>query len=197
MSYKTEYLAQQLRAARERAGISQRELSARSGLTQSHISQIERGSMEPGLSSLVDLVRALDLEVILAPKKLVPAIRSIIQSASSSSPSIPAAHQRKQVERFERLVIKQRQLYGASAELDTIAESLRLLRHLPLSDDEFQMLQGEASRLNAYQASAQSRPVLREIAQTVRKLRNTAVHRDQDHDEPRAVYALDDEDDNA
>jgi len=197
MAYKTEHITQQLRAAREGADISQRELSERSGLTQSHISQIERGGMEPGLSSLVDLARALDLEVVLAPKKLMPAIRNIIQSAQSSSPPSIATHQSKQVERFERLITKQKQIYGASAGLDTIADSLRLLRHLPLTDDEFVSLQAEAARLNEYQSSPQSRQLLREIARTVRQLRNMAVHRDRDHDAPRAAYALDEEDEDA
>ncbi|MDP9734865.1 UNVERIFIED_ORG: transcriptional regulator with XRE-family HTH domain [Rhizobium sp. SORGH_AS260] len=59
MAYKTEHITQRLRAAREAQKMSQRELSARSGLTQSHISQIERGTMEPGLGSLVDVARAL------------------------------------------------------------------------------------------------------------------------------------------
>ncbi|MNT44731.1 helix-turn-helix protein [compost metagenome] len=81
--------------------MSQRELSARSGLTQSHISQIERGAMEPGLSSLVDVARALDLEVVLAPKKLMPAIGNILGSASVTS-NTPTSQQRKLVGRLER-----------------------------------------------------------------------------------------------
>ena len=85
MAYRTEHRTQQLRSAREARKMSQRELSARSGLTQSHISQIERGTMEPGLGSLVDVARALDLEIVLAPKKLMPAIRNIVDSTSTSS----------------------------------------------------------------------------------------------------------------
>ncbi|MDI7864151.1 helix-turn-helix transcriptional regulator [Rhizobiaceae bacterium n13] len=85
MAYRTEHITQRLRAAREAQKMSQRELSARSGLTQSHISQIERGTMEPGLGSLVDVARALDLEIVLAPKKLMPAIRNILDSTSASS----------------------------------------------------------------------------------------------------------------
>ena len=197
MAYKTEYITLQLRAARESAGLSQRELSDRSGLTQSHISQIERGNMEPGLSSLVDLARALNLEVVLAPKKLVPAVRNIIQSAPNSSSSSAATHQSKQVQRFERLVTKHKQIYGASAELDMTAENLRVLRHLPLSADEFVSLQTEAARFNAHQSSPQSRQVLQEIARAVKHLRNMAIHRDVDKDTPRAAYALDEEDDDA
>jgi len=81
MAYKSEALIGSLREAREMAGISQRDLSARSGLTQSHISQIERGTLEPGLSSLIDLSRALNLELVLVPKKLLPAVNGILQTS--------------------------------------------------------------------------------------------------------------------
>ena len=195
MPYKSEYLTEQLRAAREQAGMSQRELSTRSGLTQSHISQIERGGMEPGLSSLIDLTRALDLEVILVPKKLLPAVQNIVHSAPTPSASPTGSFQSKEVARFERLVTKQKLLYGASAELDTIVDSLRLLRHLPLSSDELAVLQAQAKRLHDHQASAQSRAVVQEIARTVRNLRNTAAHRREEN--PRPAYALDEEDDDA
>ncbi|WP_242603708.1 helix-turn-helix domain-containing protein [Vibrio vulnificus] len=61
-------------------GFSQRELSARSGVPQSHISKIESGSVDLRISSLIALARVLDLELLVAPKKSVPAIKSIIRS---------------------------------------------------------------------------------------------------------------------
>ena len=195
MAYKSEHIAEQLRLAREAAGLSQRELSLRSGLTQSHISQIERGAMEPGLSSLVDLTRALDLEVVLAPRKMLPAIRSIVQSASISSNTEASTFQQKEVVRFERLAIKQKQLYGSSADLDTISAGLKLLRHLPMTAEEIALLQTQAEQLKTYQASPQSRAIVSEIAQTVRRLRNEAVHRDSRPS--RSAYGLDEDDDNA
>ncbi|TIX98578.1 MAG: helix-turn-helix transcriptional regulator, partial [Mesorhizobium sp.] len=60
MSYKSEELIEELKRARIEAALSQRDLSAAAGLTQSHISQIERGMLEPGLSSFINLARALD-----------------------------------------------------------------------------------------------------------------------------------------
>lgn len=78
MSYQSESLIAQAREVREASGLSQRTLSERAGLTQSHISQIESGKMEPGLSSFIDMTRALDLEVMLVPKKLVPAVLGLV-----------------------------------------------------------------------------------------------------------------------
>jgi transcriptional regulator with XRE-family HTH domain len=47
-----------VRLARERSGLSQRELAARSGITQSLISRYEAGSIEPALATLQRLVNA-------------------------------------------------------------------------------------------------------------------------------------------
>jgi transcriptional regulator with XRE-family HTH domain len=82
MSYKGEALTHQLRHARESAGLSQRALSVACGLTQSHISQIERGALEPGLARLIDIARALELELVLVPKKLLPVIDSLVRQPS-------------------------------------------------------------------------------------------------------------------
>jgi transcriptional regulator with XRE-family HTH domain len=81
MSYITEQILESLREARVRKGFSQRELSRRSGVPQSHISKIESGGVDLRMSSLIALARVLDLELFVAPKKLVPAIQSIIRSS--------------------------------------------------------------------------------------------------------------------
>ena len=194
MAYKTEHITQQLRAAREAQKVSQRELSERSGLTQSHISQIERGAMEPGLGSLVDLARALGLEIVLAPKKLMPAIRNIVESSPASS-DILTSDQRKLVGRLQRWFVQQRSAFGSHSEADQFKDSLALLRHLPLSTDELETLKETVSRLDRWQVDPQSRQELSEIAHAVRQLRNVAVHRDRDDAIPRSAYALDEEDD--
>lgn len=196
MAYKTEHLIRQLRAAREAQKMSQRELSARSGLTQSHISQIERGTMEPGLGSLVDVARALDLEIVLAPKKLMPAIRNILDSASASS-DVLTSDQRKLVGRLERWFAQHRGGFGSASEADTFKDSLALLRHLPLSAEEMDTFNEATARIDRWQADPPSRQELSRIAHAVRHLRNAAVHRDRDDAVPRSAYALDEEDDNA
>jgi transcriptional regulator with XRE-family HTH domain len=196
MAYKTEHITQQLRAAREGQKVSQRELSARSGLTQSHISQIERGTMEPGLASLVDVARALDLEIVLAPKKLMPAIRNILESTSASG-DMPTSDQRKLVGRLERWFAQFKDAFGAASEADTFKDSLALLRHLPLPAEELDRLKEAADRLDRWQTDPPSRQELNKIAHAVRQLRHAAVHRDRDDAVPRSAYALEEEDDDA
>lgn len=82
MIYASEHIAAALREARENKGLSQRELSKRSGVPQSHISRIESNNVDLRLSSLASLAHALDLELALIPRKAAPAVRSITRSTT-------------------------------------------------------------------------------------------------------------------
>lgn len=70
-------LAEGLKQARESKGLSQRELGARIAVPQSHISKIESGVVDLKASSLIEFARALDLEVMLVPRSLVPAVEAL------------------------------------------------------------------------------------------------------------------------
>lgn len=190
MTYKSETLISQAREVREASGVSQRALSERAGLTQSHISQIENGKMEPGLSSFIDMTRALDLELMLVPKKLVPAVLGVVKAQATPDMHIHAGQPNdKRFARAERLVKKMKLLYGSSADLDRIEEMLRFLRRVNLSDQETQLVRDLIARLERYQASAQAAPIVRDIAQNLQRLRNSIAHGAPS--EPRPAYSLD------
>ena len=89
MSYSTQYIAQQLKETRENMGLSQRELSARTGVPQSHISKIEGGNVNLRLSSLVAIARALELELALIPRKYLSAVNSIVDGVNSETGGKP------------------------------------------------------------------------------------------------------------
>ena len=196
MGYKSEDLIREIRDRRTDAGISQRALAARSGLTQAHISQIETGTLEPGLSSFIDMARALDLEIMLVPKKFLPAVQGILRQTSTeqSTPQEGEAALRE-IARGERLVIKQKLLYGSSADLDRIADVLRLLRHAPLRKPDLQIVTDAINKLRRHQASPQSKDIVAAIATELQQLRNRLVHNPPEA--PRPAYAIDDEDDDA
>jgi transcriptional regulator with XRE-family HTH domain len=83
MIYATEHIFTALKDARRRKGLSQRDLSGQAGVPQSHISKIENGTVDLQLSSLFELARALDLEVMTVPRRLVPAVESILRTGNS------------------------------------------------------------------------------------------------------------------
>jgi transcriptional regulator with XRE-family HTH domain len=196
MGYKSEDLIRQIRDRRTDAGVSQRTLSARSGLTQGHISQIETGILEPGLSSFIDMARALDLEIMLVPKKFLPAVQGILRQTPTeqSSPQEGEATLRE-IARGERLVIKQKLLYGSSADLDRIADTLRFLRHAPLRKPDLQIVTDAINKLRRHQASPQLKDIVAAIATDLQQLRNRVVH--SPSETARSAYAIDDEDDDA
>jgi len=66
-----------IRLARLQKRLSQIQLAKQLGMTQATISRAENG-LDLRLSTLVDIARALDLEPLLAPRSLVPAIESLV-----------------------------------------------------------------------------------------------------------------------
>ncbi|MCE2494491.1 MAG: helix-turn-helix transcriptional regulator [Alphaproteobacteria bacterium] len=90
MTYATEHVARTLRNAREARGLSQRALGARAGIPQSHISKIENGTVDLRVSSLVELARVLDLDLVLVPRKAVSAVHAIVRRRDESEKARPA-----------------------------------------------------------------------------------------------------------
>jgi transcriptional regulator with XRE-family HTH domain len=67
-----------IKQARHKHGWSQRDLSRRAALPQTHISGIESGRITPRFNTLLDLVRILDLDFLLVPRGLVPIAHALI-----------------------------------------------------------------------------------------------------------------------
>ncbi len=87
--YATEHLRRTLREARTAASLSQFELGRKVGLTQNDISRIENGKQDPRTFTLLQLSRALGLELMLVPRAMVPAIRSILRGAGAGGERRP------------------------------------------------------------------------------------------------------------
>jgi len=103
MAYLNGQILESLKEARKRKGLSQRELSTKSGVPQSHISKIESGTVDLRASSLVALARALDLELELVPKKTVPAVKSIMRSSISTDIAEAYKRSTEGIERYKIL----------------------------------------------------------------------------------------------
>ncbi len=61
-------------------GWGQRELGSSVGLPQPHISAIESGEIVPRFNTLLDIVRVLDLDLLVVPRSLIPAVQSLIRA---------------------------------------------------------------------------------------------------------------------
>lgn len=79
--------ASQLNQARRAAGLSQRQLAARSGVPQSAIARIERGQQIPRVDTLERLLRACGFELRLAPRRGDGVDRSLITEWLGLSPA--------------------------------------------------------------------------------------------------------------
>lgn len=73
-------LRAEIKQARGRKGWSQRQLGAAVGLPQPHISAIEAGGIVPRFDTVLDLVRVLEMDLLLVPRSLVPAVQSLIRA---------------------------------------------------------------------------------------------------------------------
>jgi transcriptional regulator with XRE-family HTH domain len=79
-----ETIRTELIEARHKRGWSQDRLGRQVGLPQEHISVIERGKIVPRFDTLLEIFRALDRELLIVPRTLVPAVLAIIRDQRGS-----------------------------------------------------------------------------------------------------------------
>ena len=127
-----ENLARTLKEARKDKAMSQRELSIRSGVPQPHISRIENNDVDLRHSSIASLAYALDLELMLVPRRAVPAVRSIARGDAFRS-SRGNADALRELNRARNAVVALPGAVGgasAAGELDRRLSELGSLRNL-------------------------------------------------------------------
>jgi transcriptional regulator with XRE-family HTH domain len=199
IDHKTETFADTLKEARIKKGLTQRDLSEKIGVPQSHISKIESGKVDVRASSLIEIARALDLELKLVSQSLLPAIE-----AWGGSPEVPArteadAHiyeAHGALEKIERDANRISRAIGKLPEITRLAETARELkgmrvtlqqakqiRELTKSVSTLRNLFKEVSATNQNVTDLLKRPdvarVLQEVAQTAnafRSIRNALAH---------------------
>jgi transcriptional regulator with XRE-family HTH domain len=81
-----------IRPTRQAKALTQKELGQRVGLPQSHISKIEKGAVDLQLSSLVEIARALGLELKLVPRKALPAVEGVLRAHARTAETSRALH---------------------------------------------------------------------------------------------------------
>ncbi len=72
-------LRQEIRKRRKAKSWNQEELAQKAGLSQRHISGIETGKIVPRYDTLLDILRVLDLDLVLVPRELQSAVQTLIR----------------------------------------------------------------------------------------------------------------------
>ena len=78
-----------LRETRLERDLTQAELAQKLGIRQSQISNLERAVVDPRLSTVQDVARVLDLELMLVPRQLIPVIDGLIRRRGVSTEERP------------------------------------------------------------------------------------------------------------
>lgn len=84
MPLSAQFIIDAIKTARKRKGLTQRDLSTKTKIPQSHISKIEKGSVDLHISSLIEIARTLDLEIMLVPRSLVMTVEALQRSSSNN-----------------------------------------------------------------------------------------------------------------
>ncbi|APG48496.1 helix-turn-helix domain-containing protein [Phaeobacter porticola] len=196
MSYASENIAASLKSARENKGLSQRELSARSGVPQSHISKIESNAVDLRLSSLASLAHALDLELTMIPRKSAPAVRSIVRSTGSHKPQSNNDALRELARAQRALDTLPKALHESSA-VETLQKQFQEMNEFRDMLKDADAIKGIRTALEAVENSGGPKSLER-IAKDAQRLRNMLAHGVLSYmiDEPtsRPAYSLDEDD---
>lgn len=202
MRYVTEHIARTLKEARENKGLSQRALSKKAGMPQSHISKIESGAVDLRLSSLMELARALDLELALVPRKAVPAVRSIVRSSAASTlPNISRTSRAvKELNRIEDTLATFPKARQAASEFAQLQRHLKDLRHFRIDDSALKIFRDARKTLEAIRNNTQIPGAFRQLNSQFQALRNALARASVNlpkKESARPAYSLDEDDEDA
>ena len=199
MSYATEHIASTLKAARESKGLSQRELSAKSGVPQGHISRIENGAVDLRVSSLVALARVLDLELTLIPRRFVSAVNSIVRSSAQGAPpdDETTRQARKELARLRNAISHLPTELLPKNELEQFQRQARELRHFRLSRSDIETIRNASRAAKELMNNPEILNAVRNSFSRLRELRNALAHgrgNGGEFDSVRPAYSLDEDD---
>jgi transcriptional regulator with XRE-family HTH domain len=195
MSYAADHIVSALRTAREKKGISQRELSAKAGVPQAQISRFENGDVDIRLSSLVSLGRALDLEIELVPRKAVSAVESIVRATTSSERAIQTTRTLNDVAKLVRTLKSVRSPEISSVAMEKVLSQLRMLERFPPTAEQLKAVKRFNDTLAKTKLPELDPEVFARHAKAIEHIRNQVAHAPLPASLPKPAYALDEEED--
>lgn len=199
MEYSTENIAKELKAAREAKGLSQRALGNLVGMPQSHISKIEKGGVDLRLSSLVEIARALDLELSLVPRKNLAAVRTITRPrVAVINDAEQPAKAAKAFKRLQDTAAKIAKQHFSLSEVAQFQRRLNDLDRLKIPASAIDQIKRIDELLNDFAEEPGNIRALRESLNRIQELRNQLAHSQFDlpqAEKIRPVYSLEEGED--
>lgn len=197
MPYPIDAIVETLRRARARLGLSQRELSVSSVVPQGHISRIENGAVDLRVSSLIALARALELELVLVPRRAVPAVRSIAGSEAGGAEDGKLARRiRRELGRLRDAADRLPATKVAAADLAELRRHARELQHYRPALLDARTIRRASDAAEAFARGAGSLDAVRRSVQQLRAMRDALARGQSAPDEavPVPAYRLGDDD---
>ncbi|QOZ29608.1 helix-turn-helix domain-containing protein [Bradyrhizobium sp. CCBAU 51753] len=75
----TQQLGRFLRDARKQAGLTQEQVAERAGLSRPRYRDIEQGNAAARATTLINVARALGMELMLIPQAMVPGVNALLR----------------------------------------------------------------------------------------------------------------------
>lgn len=180
MSAGIEEIAASVREARLAKALTQKELGQRVGLPQSHISKIEKGSVDLKLSSLVEIARALDLEITLVPRKALPAVEGAVRAHGTTvetSRAVSLLNEQAQIaERIKANFPDLSQVEGFQNAIRSIPRLQFDAAQLKALDEALQPAKRLKAIIEAQGGAAELAKRIEEATSALRHFRNIQVH---------------------
>ena len=199
MKYAITDITEKLKAAREAKGLSQRKLGQLAGVPQAHISKIESGNVDLRVSSLIELSRALGLELTLVPRKTLPAVntiaRGIVRSPRNFKVSTSAVQ--KELKRIENTVASLVRENPTNKQLAQFKSQARELQRLHVPDSYLETIRETEKTLRSIQKHTDSLEMVAKTLSEFQRLRNSLAHefvKSTQFEVVRPAYSLDETD---
>lgn len=170
-------------------------------MPQAHISKIESGKVDLRLSSLIELARTLDLEVLVVPRKSLAAVQAVIRS-SDGDRTVDVEGARLVGKELKRIAKAVKRLLATSPDNEQLVRLHKAVAELadlrPGSKelDGLRFVVRAVRRIGEGPVTADS---LRNVTPALQRIRSELLHRATQTplSEPRPAYSLDGGDDDA
>lgn len=180
MSSGIDEIAACIRAARQAKALTQKELGQRVGLPQSHISKIEKGAVDLQLSSLVEIARALGLELKLVPRKALPAVEGVLRAQGTT---VETSRALNLLNEQAKLAGRIKDSFPEISQTEAFQDAIRNIRKLQFDAAQLKALDGAlqpATRLksliDAPDGATKLAKQLEKATLSLRHFRNVKVH---------------------